>query len=67
MDLSSRRDQLWLSLVSLNPEGLQQQQEQLKASLAPELNLQALDWEPSPEVVEQGVMAAADWRGAPTR
>ena len=45
---------LWLSLVSLNPEGLQQQQEQLKASLAPELNLQALDWEPSPEVVEQG-------------
>ena len=45
---------LWLSLVSLNPEGLEQQQEQLKASLAPELNLQALDWEPSPELVEQG-------------
>tara|TARA_B100002051_G_scaffold18438_1_gene14685 strand:- start:220 stop:1359 length:1140 start_codon:yes stop_codon:yes gene_type:complete len=45
---------LWLSLVSLNPEGLQQQQEQLKASLAPELNLQPLDWEPNPEVVEQG-------------
>ncbi len=44
---------LWLSLVSLNPEGLQQQQEQLKASLAPELNLQPLDWEPSPTVVEQ--------------
>ena len=45
---------LWLSLVSLNPEGLQQQQEQLKASLAPELILQPMDWEPSPEVVEQG-------------
>ena len=45
---------LWLSLVSLNPEGLQQQQEQLKASLAPELHLQPLDWEPSPEVAEQG-------------
>ncbi|WP_413295559.1 FAD-binding oxidoreductase [Synechococcus sp. MIT S9452] len=45
---------LWLSLVSLNPEGLQQQQEQLKASVASELNLQAQDWEPSPEVVEQG-------------
>ena len=44
---------LWLSLVSLNPEGLQQQQEQLKASVAPELNLQALDWEPSPAVVEK--------------
>ena len=45
---------LWLSLVSLNPEGLQQQQEQLKASVAAELNLQPLDWEPSPEVAEQG-------------
>lgn len=44
---------LWLSLVSLNPEGLQQQQEQLKASLAPELNLQPLDWEPSPTDVEK--------------
>ncbi len=44
---------LWLSLVSLNPEGLQQQQEQLKASLTPELNLQPLDWEPSPTVVEK--------------
>ena len=45
---------LWLSLVSLNPEGLQQQQEQLKASVAAELNLQPLDWEPNPEVAEQG-------------
>ncbi|MEL0340749.1 MAG: FAD-binding oxidoreductase, partial [Synechococcus sp.] len=45
---------LWLSLVSLNPEGLQQQQEQLKASVAAELNLQPLEWEPSPEVAEQG-------------
>ena len=44
---------LWLSLVSLNPEGLQQQQEQLKASVAAELNLQALDWEPSPEVADK--------------
>jgi glycolate oxidase FAD binding subunit len=44
---------LWISLVSLNPEGLQQQQEQLKASLAPELNLQPLNWEPSPTVVEK--------------
>ena len=44
---------LWLSLVSLNPEGLQQQQEQLKASLAPELNLQPLDWEPIPTDVEK--------------
>jgi len=44
---------LWLSLVSLNPEGLQQQQEQLKASLAHELNLQPMDWEPSPTDVEQ--------------
>ena len=44
---------LWLSLVSLNPEGLQQQQEQLKASLGLELNLQPLDWEPSPQMVEK--------------
>ena len=44
---------LWISLVSLNPEGLQQQQEQLKASLGLELNLQPLDWEPSPQMVEK--------------
>ena len=41
------------SLVSLNPEGLQQQQEQLKASVAAELNLQPLDWEPIPTLVDK--------------
>ena len=44
---------LWLS-QSLNPEGLLQQQEQLKTSVAPELNLELLDWEPSPTVVDKG-------------
>ena len=54
MELSSRRDQVVVVAGEPQPGGLQQQQEQLKASVAPELNLQALDWEPSPEVVEQG-------------
>ena len=45
---------LWLALVSLNPEGLQQQQEQLKASLGPELSWQPMEWEPSPLIVEKG-------------
>ena len=44
---------MWLSLVSLNREGLLQQQEQLKASQATELHLQPVDWEPSPTVVEK--------------
>ena len=44
---------LWLSLVSLNPEGLLQQQEQLRASLGRELSLQSVDWEPSSQMIEK--------------
>ena len=44
---------LWLSLVSLNPEGLLQQQEQLKALLVPELQWQSLEWEPNSSLGKQ--------------
>ena len=44
---------LWISLVSLNPEGLLQQQEQLRASLGRELSLQSVDWEPSSQMIEK--------------